>query len=392
MFGISRENFEYLKTDEALALVDKHISSDPTSLALKGIKPVICNQIKYLNRCKSKLPLHYEARAIIPPLSYEQSSSQLSSATRKERGKKLLDLTCGLGVDSYNYSKNFQELITIERDSLIADIAKENFKRLGAENIEVINSSCEDFISNYTGEPFDLIYVDPARRDMTKKVFLIEDCSPDIVQLLPALSSISKKLIIKLSPLFDRSEAERIFGSRATIKAVSVAGECKELIVEVNFTGSANLSIITDSVTRNGEIAHCEFNSEELQKVVINPLNDISDYDFISIADVSLRKMRCCDAYYAKYHSSNSFYSEDGVAIWRDKPLNFNGRLYTIESAMPYKPKEFKRMKIKRATIIIQNFPHSASAIKKTLSIIDGDSKTLLFTTLKGEPYIFILQ
>lgn len=253
-----------------------------------------------------------------------------------------------------------------------------------------MNSLCEDFIADYQGETFDMIYVDPARRDMTKKVFLIEDCSPDIVKLLPSLSRIGKRLVIKLSPLFDRAEAERIFGSSVTLRAVSVAGECKELIVEVDLSGKSDFFIATDSVSRDGVVRSCVFNSEELKLSTYAGLGVLSDYRFISIADVALRKMRCCDAYYAKYHSQSPFYAEEGVALWFDKPDDFNGRLYSIEAVMPYKPKEFKRLKIKRATVVVQNFPVATSVIKRNLSITDGNEKILVFTRIGNNQYIFI--
>ena len=53
-------------------------------------------------------------------------------------------------------------------------------------------------------EKFDLIYLDPARRDNhNRKVFLLEDLSPNIIEIQEQLSDISPEILIKLSPLID---------------------------------------------------------------------------------------------------------------------------------------------------------------------------------------------
>ena len=53
-------------------------------------------------------------------------------------------------------------------------------------------------------EKFDLIYLDPARRDNhNRKVFLLEDLSPNIIEIQEQLSDISTEILIKLSPLID---------------------------------------------------------------------------------------------------------------------------------------------------------------------------------------------
>lgn len=389
MFGISNNDFEVLCTAEAQDIILKNIDQEPTTLALKGVSAVLCNQIKYLGRCRTKIPHYYDALCIIPPLSYEQSSSELSALVKRETGDSFLDLTCGLGVDTYHYSKQFRSVITIERDELIAKIARENFRRLGATNIDVVNSSCEDFLENYSGKPFDLVYVDPARRDHTKRVFLLEDCSPNIVELIPTLQKITKKVIIKLSPLFDMDEAERIFGSGVTLRAVSVADECKELCVEIDFQSQGGTKIITSCVSKNGTINESVFDKEEISEALQQGDKDVEEYKYISILDVALRKMRCGSGYYKKYHAECKPLYDNGVALWMDEPTNFAGKVYPIERVMEYKPKLIKELGIKTATIIIQNFDIPLEELRKRLSIKSGSGATLIFTTIRDKKYIF---
>ncbi len=393
MFGISWEEFEYLKSPEALELINREIESDPAKLALQGIAPAVCNQIKYLSRCRTKLPHLYHSRAIIPPLSYEQASSYHTASIRTYSGDTLLDLTCGLGVDSYFLSKQFNRVITLEQDSLIAAIAEENFRRLGATNIEVINTKSEDYINNNPNLHFDTIYIDPARREHNKKVFLLEDCSPNVIELLPLLKRMTDRIVIKLSPMFDHSEAQRIFGSNCSVYAVSLAGECKELIVEIYSKNSSNCGTIgCNIIERNGTLHQIRFNKQQLAQQHNGQMFDIENYKYITIADVAIRKMRCAEPFYCNYHTEENYYFTNELALWLTAPTSYAGKLYEIESAMPYKPKQFRSLKISNATIITHNFPYSSEQIQKALKIKSGSSKLLILTTMKGEPFIFTVK
>lgn len=65
---------------------------------------------------------------------------------------------------------------------MTARVAEINFGRLGVDNIEVVCDTAERFIDAFS-ERADLFYIDPARRDGTRKVFLLEDCSPNLLGL-----------------------------------------------------------------------------------------------------------------------------------------------------------------------------------------------------------------
>ena len=80
--------------------------------------------------------------------------------------------------------------------------------------------------------------MDPARRSTTgNKVFLLEDCSPDVLTLLSDLFSITGNLLLKLSPMADISmlitRLREHQGYVHEIHVVAAAGECKELLLWV---------------------------------------------------------------------------------------------------------------------------------------------------------------
>ena len=236
------EEIRLLDTPALRDAVDANLERDPNAIALDKRLPhaaLVATQVKYLQRARRKLPTYFAARAIIPSLAFEQASSEAAAACKTWSGNRCIDLTCGLGVDTLALSKAFGEVISIERDAVVAETARINFARMGATNITVVNDTAEVFLQRFAaeGRTADLIYADPDRRsDTGRKLVLLEECRPDIRALLPLLRRLTPRIAVKLSPLFDVAEAFRIFGDRSRVRAISQHGECKELLVE---TGDA---------------------------------------------------------------------------------------------------------------------------------------------------------
>ena len=169
----------------------------------------MATQVKYLARAAQKLPSYAAAQCILPPLAFEQASSEACAARKLLEGDTVLDLTCGLGVDALFLSRRFRRVVTLERNEVLARVAAENFSRMGVANVEVVCMSAEEYLRR-DGLRFDWIYADPDRRSAQgRKLVRLEDCSPDIVALKPRLAQVSGRLCVKNSPLFDVGEALR---------------------------------------------------------------------------------------------------------------------------------------------------------------------------------------
>ena len=141
----------------------------------------------------------------------------------------VLDLTGGLGVDSWAFSQVAERVVYYERDAGLAAAAERDFTRLGADNIEV---RCETVTPETDLPEADLIFADPARRSATgRKVFLLEDCTPDILTLLPLLLQKAPAVLLKLSPMADLTMlSERLGPALREIHVVEHDGEVKELL------------------------------------------------------------------------------------------------------------------------------------------------------------------
>ena len=141
----------------------------------------------------------------------------------------LCDLTCGLGIDSLAFSGFARQVISYERSTELALAAARNFKRLGVSNIEVRNEEVGPAVEL---PECDVIFADPARRDgVGRKVFRLEDCSPDIRPLLPSLLAKAGTVLLKLSPMADISLIAGELGEcLEQVHIISLRSEVKELL------------------------------------------------------------------------------------------------------------------------------------------------------------------
>ena len=177
--------------------------------------------------------------------------TELAEVTEPKNGK-VADLTGGLGVDSWAFSKVAEEVLYNEMNPELAAAARHNFQALGATNIFIRNceataDSLEEILGDF--KP-DVIFMDPARRDSVgKKVFLLEDCSPDVLKMLPQMFETSRFILLKISPMADITmvveRLDRTYESFLDenhkggwngqwvreVHVVASCGECKELLI-----------------------------------------------------------------------------------------------------------------------------------------------------------------
>ena len=154
------------------------------------------------------------------------------TASGNERSR-IADLTGGMGVDSWAFAKVAEEVLYNEMQEGLERATELNFRELGVENVRCRNCRVEpgkvaEVLDGF--EP-DLIYLDPARRaEDGRKVFLIEECQPDVVTLLPELFAVCRFVMLKLSPMADITMACKRLGHVREVHVVASGGECKELL------------------------------------------------------------------------------------------------------------------------------------------------------------------
>ena len=254
--------------ERLLEFVQTNIQADTSRLILDREKwpgidmDIAVNCIESRLKLKGKVREWYENPRLIFPLklSAEQCSSsltglykaQLAERIAAQKGWRLADLTGGLGVDSWFFSKKASQVLYCEMQKALCDAAKHNFAVLEAGNIEICNCmvSPETFSVISEFNP-DIIYLDPARRgEGGRKVFLLEDCTPDILTLKDDLFRFSRHILLKLSPMADITMVcERLGGCCREVHIVGAGGECKELLVWMDREWAGDYSITAVELT-----------------------------------------------------------------------------------------------------------------------------------------------
>lgn len=391
---MTHEELEILRNTASKEFIEEHLHKDPAQLALQksyaGLPlALLSTQIKYLQKSREKLPTYFQRRCIFHPKAYEQCSSEKSAEMRGEyQGITCLDLTCGLGVDSWAFSRHFQAVTALEREPGLAALADYNFSRLERTNIQVKNIAAEDFLQAYKGPPFDLIFLDPDRRPASSQQKIrLEDCSPNVFEILPKLLELGTIVLIKISPLFDLNEIERIFPSISNSIVVSINNECKEVLLE--FQSRAERSYRrTIWINRENQKATYSFDPLESPKPIPAFPATIK---YIYEPDVAFYQARCTiqlmNDYYPQLTGTFNdamgyFFSEERIESF------FPGRIFAVKEAFMYKPQLIrKRLASLHGTslhITQRHFPQNTQAIRKQLGLKEGGDDFLICTKMNS--------
>jgi len=200
-------------TEQLRAFIRMHQNDDVNKLLLSAARyleidmPFAVEQLVSRRQIKDKLPSWYANDGLLFPakIAAEQCSSELT-ALYKQRlvtsQERLCDLTGGLGIDSYYYSRKAKEVLYLERFESYCEAATYNFNELRADNITVIQTDATVYLDQL--EQIDVFYIDPARRgEGDKRVYALQDCEPDLVRLAPSLLQKAPRIIAKISPMAD---------------------------------------------------------------------------------------------------------------------------------------------------------------------------------------------
>lgn len=385
MTSMNPEEYRRLLSDDVQRAIRESIHRDPFEIALDRRLPearLVATQVKYLQRARHKLPAYAAAWCIIPSLAFEQSSSEQCAAHKPLRGRSVLDLTCGLGVDAWYLSRRFERVTTLERDPLLAEIARGNFARLGADNIEVVNAAAEDYTA-VCRERFDWIYADPDRRSATgEKRVRQEDCSPDMVALMPRLRELAPKICIKNSPLFDIDEPRRLFGT-CGVEAVSLGDECKEVLVLID--GRSRPEVTATALGLGQFTAPADHGHPPLPERF-----DAAAYRHLILPDVALQKARLARLH---LHGRADIWSDNGFGFARECPEGVLGRVFGIEEIMPYDPRAFKRMvKGRGVEIFKRDFPLRIEEVMRRAGCRAGNEIRLAMTKIEDKHWVIRLK
>lgn len=396
--------------EKLTAFVQEHIGDDLTRLILDRKKwpdidmdlAVSCIQSR--RKLKGKVQEWFANPDLIFPvgLSAEQCSSSATGiyksglALRIADGRpfRLADLTGGLGVDSWYFSKKAEQVWYHEMQEKLCIAAKHNFQSLNAENIVVRNIiSTPETIDGILSEARpDIVYMDPARRgEGGKKVFLIEECTPDVLTLKEQIFSHCRHILLKLSPMADITMAcSRLGTTCREVHIVATGGECKELLIWMDreWAGEYNITAVElPSGYPDMDPASFSFCSseEKIATASTRPRNDVmlssraeSRDLFLFEPGKALMKAGCFNLIANRFDlmklgvSTHYYVTESTAKADELKPY---GKVYMILSAQPLDKRSIKAAgaAYPRAEVTARNIPMDTETLRKKLGVTSGD-------------------
>lgn len=324
--------------------------------------------------------------------------AEVTIGTRKTG--RIADLTGGLGVDSWAFSEVAEEVLYNEMNPALAAAARHNFKALGVTNIFIKNSEAtSDSLKDIFGDfrP-DVIFLDPARRDSAgKKVFLLEDCSPDVLKILPELFGISRFVLLKLSPMADITMAvERLdrtyeeYLEKASgkgwngqwvreVHVVASGGECKELLILLDGEWNEGYSL---NCREDGKTL--TFKPEEITKAKAG-YPDSTFARIIFEPGKSLTKAgvfnAICERFgLVKLARFTHLYTiseplSDSESEQRTAPLKDFGKVFYVKEILPLNKSSMKDVgkRYPHSEVSAKNIPMSSDELRTRLKVKSGD-------------------
>lgn len=328
-------------------------------------------------------------------LCTEQCSSsatargKAATAARIVPGGRIADLTGGLGVDSWAFSLQMSAVLHNERNAELAEAAAANFRTLGINNIsttsvdispETIGSILDEF------NP-DMVYMDPARRSATgRKVFLLEDCEPDVLRLMPEIFARCRHLLLKVSPMADITMlASRLGKGLREVHVVEAGREIKELLLWVDRDWDGDWTISAGGITfKPGDEASSPVTFVE-SEAGIRPGRHLTEPS-AALLKAGAFRLPCSLFGAEKLAPSTHLYISDDMKDF--------GKSFTIVDVLPFSKSGIKAAGAAWpvAEVTARNIPMSSDELRKRLGVKSGDGTHIFGVSAVSGKYLIICQ
>ena len=391
------------RNEATIRFVKEHREEDVRALALQTRRDGdvdltwALDQIQGWQTARRKLPSWAAIDGIVYPthLSMEQCSSEQTAIYKcgvieqlpLEGRETLIDLTGGFGVDFAFMAKCSEQAVYVERQEHLCETAQHNFNLLGLHHARIIHGDAEDILSHLDTQPGNtFIYVDPARRDSNRaRTYAITDCTPNVQELKERLIEASHHVLIKLSPMLDWHKAMLdLVEHVAEIHIVSVANECKELLILL-------------AAGHKGEpIIHCVNDNQHL--IYTPPESDvpvaIADDDnarFIYEPNASIMKAGCFGLLTQRF-PVKALAPDSHLFVSAEQVKDFPGRRFAVTAITTMNKKELANALkgITHANIATRNFPMTAQQLRQRLHLQDGGDTYIFGTTTATARRLYI--
>lgn len=390
-------DFNLLLQPELQDYIIQHEGDDERKLVLKGqdifgVSAVdVAQQIAGRRKVKAKLPSMYILPQIVypPVINLEQCSSERTAKFKSNlvTGKSAIDLTGGIGIDSFFLSQHFEKVVYVENNEKLLKIAQHNHAILGAHNIDYHCQDAEAYIKT-SDKNYDLIYVDPSRRSAShKKVFKFEECSPDVIRLLPILKKIANTILIKASPMIDIKQGMKELGNVSRVFVVGYHNECKEILFLIG-KNTATPTIEAVDLSDDGLAQHTiafDFSEEAQTEILYSEPKKLLYEPSSLILKAGAFKLIANRFNLKKIAPNTHLYTSDHFH------KNFPGRIFNIECHLKSKAESINTyLPDGHANVTTRNYPLTPAQLKKKLNLKDGGDQFVFGFSGREKKYLVL--
>ena len=383
-----------------IAFVQANLHADVSKLLLA--KPVagldtkkIAGQIRARQKAKHKLPTWCDNAQLIFPaaLSVEQASSELTAHYKASLldSPTIIDLTGGMGVDAWAFAGVAQQVFYVERDATLAQIAAYNFEMLKLTNVQVQAEDalvfCQQNVSNHSETT---IYIDPHRRgSANQKLVKMADYEPNVVQHLDLLMQQAQRVVVKVSPLLDLTQAQRDLPNISQIHVVAVDNEVKEVLLVIERPATpVRFFAVNLSNTHPKHIFEFDPALEKTTEATYSfPLKSLYEPNAAILKAGAFKTVAARFGIFKIGLHSHLYTSEHLVKA-------FAGRIFEVMAVCKADPKELREyLPAGKANLTVRNFPMKTDDLIYKLGLKDGGDVYLLATTLhNGDKRLIVTQ
>lgn len=379
------------------AFIQAHRHDDVRQLALRPAPAGVdlqaaLQQIEGWQTAVRKLPSWAGQEGLLypPRLALEQCSSEATARYKQRLVQRLsaagghgctgtlIDLTGGFGIDFSFLAPLFRRALYMERQPGLCRIARHNFRVLGLVQAEVVETDSAKAPGAWPEA--DWCFADPARRDTAgRKTVAIGDCEPDLAALQEHIRRRARSCLVKLSPMLDIQAALHTLRHVAEVHAVSVQGECKELLLVMTREQPEAAVTFHCANLQTGQADFCFTQDEEAGSTCPDGLPGRYLYE----PNASVMKCGGFRSIGARYglrqlHPNSHLYTADTLHT------DFPGRLFVVTAYGGFGKKELKELLngTGQANLTVRNFPDTVAALRKRLRLKEGGDTYLFATTL----------
>jgi len=346
----------------------------PTFAAIDGwLYPPRLN----LEQCSSERTARFKASLL-------HSLNNIHSSTAQLTNIHLIDATGGYGVDTFFMSEQAAETHYFEQNTELAAIAEHNFRLAG----KTIHCHPEPFtevqlrqLMANSQRPM-VLYMDPARRDNHGgKVFRLEDCTPNVIDIIRQIRDLNIRILLKLSPMLDFHQAIAQLGGCWDVYVVSVNNEVKELLLLSDGSGEIHAVMLTDDGDHDFAFApEQESGAEALYLSADERLEGMRVYE----PDAALLKAGAFRLISARYGLKKA--APNTHLYFSNQLSALPGRWWQVTGVYT-RAKEVQRA-LTRASILTRNYTLPADALRKQLRLKDGGDDYIIGCRLADRPLL----